>query len=62
MSEPRWEDLSDTARIMLGKATQLLVGGFSGRIELKCSEGGVMYMSVTHTYQPRDLLPDARSP
>lgn len=61
VSEPCWEDLSDSARGMLHKTMLLLASRFSGRIEIACVQGGVKYMSVTHTYQPKDLSLDAES-
>lgn len=55
MSDPTWSKIPDSGRAMLVHVASLLANGFTGRLELQCSQGGVKYMNVTQTYQPKDL-------
>ncbi len=55
MKDPAWSNIPESGRTMLIHVARLLANGFTGRLELQCSQGGVKYMNVTNTYQPKDL-------
>ncbi len=61
MSEPRLEDLSESARAIVMLQVRLLSTGFSGILHLECVGGGVKWMNVTRRYLPKDLVDAAES-
>lgn len=58
MSETRLDrvdELSDSARAAIQEQINRLADGYSGRITLHCSQGGVSELQVSQSYRPKDL-------
>lgn len=47
--------LSDTGSEALAYLVELLTDGFTGEVRVKCSEGGVVFVSVERTWKPAEL-------
>ena len=58
MSEERvvqlWPRLTKSAQQILSKEMEILLEGYSGRMELHCLNGGVRLLRVGRDYTPED--------
>ncbi len=46
--------LSQSARTVIEKLARMLSEGFTGEVELQCSDGGIKIMRSRTTYRPDD--------
>jgi hypothetical protein len=57
---PQLPPLSSSARAALVRLATMLADGFTGEVELQCSEGGVKVMRSRISYRPDDDTEDGR--
>lgn len=53
---PEATRLSDSAAWTLEGLRQLLLRGFTGRIEIECTDGGVKWTNISRRYKPTDFM------